>query len=288
MPELNTIYAQPGLPEGPRWREGHLWFSNMGQHKVVQLAEDGQIIREISSPGTPSGLGWLPDGRLLLVLMQEQRIVSINNGQLADYADLSSLASYHCNDMVLSHAGRAYVGNFGYPAFEGGQASHAELIMVPIDGQPRIVADGLAFPNGMAISPDAQTLLVAETLASRLTAFTIRENGELTDRRIWAEFDQRGLLDEVDWSRVLPDGITMDAEGALWIANPGADTSVLRVAEGGQILDRIDAEMGCYACMLGGPDGDTLFILGLDRSGEDDELGYIKKTKVTVPKAGLP
>lgn len=288
MPELKTIYAQIGLPEGPRWREGHLWVSNMGQDKVIQMAEDGQIIQETSCPCTPSGLGWLPDGRLLLVLMEEQRIVSIDNGRLVDYADLSSLASYHCNDMLVSEEGFAYVGNFGYPAFEGGQAKHAELILVPIDGQPRIVAKELAFPNGMVVGPDAQTLVVAESLASRLTAFTIQANGDLTNRRIWAQFDQLGLQDEIEWSRVLPDGITMDAEGAIWIANPGADSSVLRVGEGGQILDRIDVAMGCYACMLGGPEGNTLFILGLDRSGENDELGYIKKTKVTVPKAGLP
>jgi sugar lactone lactonase YvrE len=288
MSELKTLIQGLGFPEGPRWREGGLWFSDMGNNLIVKVNIEGEIEKTIQVPGTPSGLGWLPDGRLLIVLMEEKRIMAFGDNKITDYADLSQLASHHCNDMVVSRNGRAYVGNFGYAAFDGGEAKTAELIMVDNDASPKVVANELAFPNGVVIDEDNRTLVVAESLAARLTAFSINDKGDLYDRRVWAEFDQLGFQDDIDWGRILPDGITMDSEGGIWIASPAGEGGVLRVLEGGEITARVDAKMRCYACMLGGEEGKTLFILGTEEEDGNEPVGLIKMLDVGVSKRGLP
>src|SRR5262249_60114287 len=174
------------FPEGPRWHEGKLWFSDMHAHRVmtVDLAGRAEVVVEV--PNQPSGLGWLPDGRLLVVSMIDRRLLRLDPGGLAVAADLSALASFHCNDMVVDDRGRAYVGNFGFDLHAEAPFRPAELVLVPPDGPPRIVADDLAFPNGCVITPDGRTLVVGESGGARLTAVTIPGDGAARRRRVGA------------------------------------------------------------------------------------------------------
>lgn len=261
------------FPEGPRWREGKLWFSDMQAYRVmtVDLLGNAEIILEM--PGNPSGLGWLPDGRLLVVSMPDRRLLRLDADGLTEVADLSALASYTCNDMVVDKMGRAYVGNFGFDHINE-PMKPAEIILVAPDGDARIVADGLAFPNGTVITPDDQTLIVGETYGGCLTAFDIQPDGALTNRRVWADLGDG----------VFPDGICLDAEGAVWVASP-VGSEVLRVLEGGEVTRRIAVSTQAYACMLGGPDRRTLFIA---TSGQAAGSGCIEIIDVDVPGAGLP
>lgn len=235
--------------EGPRWRDGKLWFSDMHGHKVctVDLAGNLEVIVEVASQ--PSGLGWLPDGRLLIVSMLDRKVLVYSEGRLSQYADLSQLASYHCNDMVVAPSGHAYIGNFGFDLEDGSDAAPAELILVSPAGSATVVADDLSFPNGMVITADNKTLVVAETMAMRLTAFDIGQHGSLSNRRIWAELDG-----------AMPDGICLDEAGAIWVASPSSD-EVLRVVAGGEVSDRIKLDAHAIACALGGPDNRSLFML---------------------------
>ena len=240
--------------EGPRWRGGTLWWSDMHGKQVCRLASNGSIDRICEVPGRPSGLGWLPDGRLLVVSMTDRCVLRMEEGVgLVTHADLSALAPRRCNDMVVDRNGGAYVGNFGFELDGAEPIASTVLIRVEPDGSARVVADGLFFPNGMVITDDDRTLVVAETWRSRLTAFTIAPDGSLTDRRTWARFDRS----------VYPDGICLDAEGAIWVASP-TTSEVVRVREGGEILRRIETGRGAYACALGGPDGRTLFVCTAD------------------------
>ncbi len=261
------------FPEGPRWREGKLWFSDMQAYRVmtVDLLGNAEVVLEM--PGNPSGLGWLPDGRLLVVSMSDRRLLRLDPDGLTEVADLSALASYTCNDMVVDKKGRAYVGNFGFDHINE-PMKPAEIILVTPDGDARIVADGLAFPNGTVITPDDQTLIVGETYGGRLTAFDIQPDGALTNRRVWADLDDG----------VFPDGICLDAEGAVWVASP-VGSEVLRVLEGGEVPRRIAVSTQAYACMLGGPDRRTLFIA---TSGQVEGSGCIEIIEIDVPGAGLP
>src|SRR3989454_1919541 len=195
---------------GPRGRDGRLWVSDMRGQRVVSVTPDGIVEPIVEVPMQPSGLGWLPDGRLLVVSMTDRRLLRLDGGRLVVHADLSGLAPFHCHDMVVDAAGRAYVGNFGYD-YEAGQAFRpAVLALVHPDGRVEPAADDLAFPNGTVITPDGGTLIVAETFAHRLTAFTITPGGGLAGRRTWASLDEQ----------VYPDAICLDAEGAVWVASP--------------------------------------------------------------------
>lgn len=267
--------------EGPRWRQGRLWCSDMHQHRVVAVDLDGSVETICEVPNQPSGLGWLPDGRLLVVSMTDRRVLRLETtGELVVHADLSSLASWHCNDMVVDMNGRAYIGNFGFDILAAEPVpAPAELVAVEPDGSARLVADDLHFPNGAVITPD-DTLIVAETWGGRLTAFDIAANGDLSRRRVWA-----------DLAGGVPDGICLDAEGAVWYADPRHRAAV-RVAEGGAELDRVETEQGCYACMLGGPDRTTLFLLTAATSepvaAAETCSARVETTTVAVGGAGLP
>jgi sugar lactone lactonase YvrE len=247
--------------EGPRWHDGRLWFSDFYAHAVRTVDDTGRCETVVEVPGQPSGLGWLPDGRLLVVSMTDRRVLRLDDGHLALHADLSDLATFHCNDMLVDGAGRAYVGNFGFD-FERSVAERgvpatladptpAKLALVHPDGRVEIAADALAFPNGMAQTPDGSTLIVAESFGLRLTAFDIDHDGRLSNRRVWADLNAAG---------VGPDGICLDADGAVWVANAFAAEAV-RVAEGGDVLDRVQTTQTCFACALGGPDRTTLYCL---------------------------
>jgi sugar lactone lactonase YvrE len=269
------------FPEGPRWREGKLWFSDLHAHAVMTVDMEGRASRIVEVATRPSGLGWLPDGRLLVVSMTDRRLLRLDPGGLTPVADLSALASFDLNDMVVDSKGRAYVGNFGFDLFHKAPPKPAELIVVTPEGRASVVADGLSFPNGCVITPDGRTLIVGESFAARLTAFDIEENGSLANRRTWAALDEG----------VTPDGICLDAEGAVWLASP-LSGECLRVREGGAVTHRLRPPRAPYACMLGGPDGHTLFLATAETHDPEEakarRSGRVETLRVDVPHAGLP
>ncbi len=267
--------------EGPRWHGGRLWYSDMHRRVVETVTLDGDRETVCEVPNDPSGLGFLPDGRLLVVSMRDRRLLRLEtDGQLVEHADLGELASFHLNDMVVDSTGRAYVGNFGFDLHGGEPFAPAELIAVEPDGGARVVAEDMRFPNGSVITPDGSTLIVAQSAGSDLVAFTIEADGELGDRRVWA-----------DLGRGVPDGICLDADGAVWYADP-RNGDCVRVGEGGVELDRVETGRPCFACMLGGPERRHLFLLTADESSPDKTLdplsARIEVVEVAVAGAGLP
>jgi len=271
---LDTEIFLEGLkfPEGPRWRDEKLWFSDMDTRKVMTVDLKGNSETVIEMEDSPSGLGWLPDGTLLIVSMDDMRLLKLTPEGLKEVADLSSLATFKCNDMVVDKKGNAYVGNFGFD-YQNEKFKLAEIILVTPEGNTQIVADKLAFPNGTIITPDDKTLIVAETFASKLTAFDILDDGLLEERRIWANLKS-----------MVPDGICLDAEGGIWIASPGSG-KVFRVLEGGKVTHEVKVSSEAFACMLGGLDRRTLFVA---TSTSDRLEGRIEVVRVEIPGAGLP
>jgi sugar lactone lactonase YvrE len=286
-----TTILMDGLTfgEGPRWHEEKFYFSDFYSHKVFSLDMDGNSEVIVEVPAQPSGLGWMPDGTMLIVSMKDKKLLSFNNNTLSEVADLSNLAGFHCNDMVVDDQGNAYIGNFGFNTYSGEEIRPANLILVRPGEDPCLAADDLLFPNGTVITPDGKTLIVGETYAARLTAFDINQDATLSNRRVWADF----TLDADEGDIPLPDGMCLDVEGAIWVASPST-AEVIRVREGGVILDRIPVETNAYACMLGGEDLKTLFICTSNASGVDPESalreksGKIETIKVEVPGAGRP
>lgn len=277
--------------EGPRWRDGRLWFSDFYAHAVKSVSAAGDVRAEFEIDDQPSGLGWQPDGTMLIVSMTKRQVLRRTaDGTISVHADLGHIATYHCNDMVVDAAGGAYVGNFGFNLDEAIEsrgvesvlADHptAKLAYVSPDGQSRIAAEDMHFPNGPVITPDGKTLILGETLAGVLTAFDIGAGGDLSNRRVWAPTTPR-----------VPDGICLDAEGAIWVANPIAPECV-RIAKGGELKEVIETGAPCYACMLGGDDGKTLFMFtasGSDhRQASAETTGRIVVAQVDSPRAGRP
>ena len=286
-----TTILMDGLTfgEGPRWHEEKFYFSDFYSHKVFSLDMDGNSEVIVEVPAQPSGLGWMPDGTMLIVSMKDKKLLSFNKNTLSEVADLSNLAGFHCNDMVVDDQGNAYIGNFGFNTYSGEEIRPANLILVRPGEDPCLAADDLLFPNGTVITPDGKTLIVGETYAARLTAFDINQDATLSNRRVWADF----TLDADEGDIPMPDGMCLDAEGAIWVASPST-AEVIRVREGGVILDRISVETNAYACMLGGDDLKTLFICTSNASGVDPESALRKKSgkietiKVEVAGAGRP
>jgi sugar lactone lactonase YvrE len=285
MAELATVIEGLAFPEGPRWHDGRLFFSDQHAHQVLALAPDGAVEEIVRVEQQPSGLGWTPDGQLLIVSMIDRRLLRLDPGgsdgaRLVEVADLSALATFHCNDMVVSNDGRAYVGNFGFDLDAGERPRPTTIIAVHPDGTATTAADEMRFPNGSVITPDGRTLIVGETVAGCLTAFTIEPDGRLTDRRIWARLEG-----------ALPDGICLDAEGAIWLACP-LSRRCLRVAEGGEVLEEIATEQSAFACMLGGDDRRTLYICTSEMAAAAETVtkrpGRIRARRVDVAGAGLP
>ena len=256
-----TVASGFGFLEAPRWRDDRIWFSDFYTHRVRSAREDGSDMRtEALVTQQPSGLGWLPDGRMLVVSMLDRKILRREpDGTLATHADLRGYATGHVNDMVLDPEGRVYVGNFGFDLFSGATPTTASLHRVDTDGTVTEVADGLWFPNGAVLTRD-RVLIVDETFGNRCTAFDVTADGELVNRRIWAEFGPvPAESDPPPAAPVGPDGCCLDADGALWIAD-AIGNRLLRVTEGGDITDEIRPDSGgIYACALGGADGRTLF-----------------------------
>ncbi len=296
--------------DGARWREGRLWFSDFFAHAVKSVSLAGDLRTEFEIDDQPSGLGWMPDGSLLIVSMLKRQLLRRwPDGKIGVHADLSNIAIYSCNDLVVDARGRAYVGDFGFElfkefaarGFESVVADHptAMLACVAPDGSARVVARDLHFPNGSVITPNGKTLIVAETLAERLAAFDIEADGSLTNRRVWAQVSPRSphnsaraaVKSPPAVAHRLPDGIGLNADGHVWIANAGGPECVL-FAPGGKIIDVIHTDLPCFSCILGGDDGRTLFMLTAPTS---DPAVAIKSPKaklitttVRVPHAGLP
>ena len=267
--------------EGPRWRNGKLYFSDMHANTVYTVDGTGSLETVVRlNDDQPSGLGWLPDGRLLIVSMTERKLLVFDKTSLSVMADLSNLASCHCNDMVTDALGRSYVGNFGFDLHASETFKKAEIILVEPDGNCRIVAKELAFPNGTVITPDERTLIVAESMAASLTAFDINPDGSLSNRRLWAKLD-----------KAVPDGICLDSAGGIWVASPSSNEA-LRVEEGGKVTDRVAVATSAFACMLGGEHGKTLHILTSRNSDPEscarEQSGAIEITEVKHAGAGWP
>jgi sugar lactone lactonase YvrE len=278
--------------EGPRWHDGRLWLSDFYDHAVKTVGLDGMVDIVLEVANQPSGLGWLPDGRLLVVSMIDRRVLRLDPDGLVEHADLSSIATYHCNDMVVDATGRAFVGNFafdldGFISDRGIDAlfappgpPRASLARIDPDGAVHVAAEDLQFPNGSVVTPDGRTLIVAESLGRRLTAFDLGDDGTLSNRRVWADLGER-----------LPDGIALDAAGRVWVANPVAPECFL-VAEGGEVVDVVETDQPCFACMLGGQDGRQLFMLtaasSLAERASVERTGHVMVATVGTPHAGLP
>lgn len=276
--------------EGPRWHDGRLWFSDFYDHAVKSVDSSGKVRIEHRLDDQPSGLGWLPDGRLLVVSMQNLQLLRHEGDAFVVHADLSHLARHMCNDMVVDGTGRAWVGNFGFDldrevdrrGVDSVLADHpaTNLVRVDPDGSVHLASPDMHFPNGSVVTADGKTLIVAETLSLCLTAFDITADGSLVNRRVWADVGLRA-----------PDGICLDENGNVWVANALAPECVL-VAPGGEILAAVETSQNCYACMLGGDDGRDLYLVTACDSdhatASAQRSGKIEKTRVDTAAAGWP
>jgi sugar lactone lactonase YvrE len=276
-----TVLEGLAFPECPRWHGGALYFSDMHDGVVWRLSPADTAEKVLELPTFPGGLGWLPDGTLQVVSMLDRRLLRLTPQGLVEIADLRPFASYPTNDMVVDNGGRAYIGNFGFDLNAGEAQRPTVLLSVDAGGKVRVAASDLVFPNGIVITPDGKTLIVAETFAARLTAFDIQADGALANRRVFAPLE--GLL---------PDGICLDEEGAVWVTCPGGHR-IVRVREGGQIADNIALpDRDSYACMLGGSHRRDLYICTarhhLPERTKVLRSGRIERVRVQVPGAGLP
>jgi sugar lactone lactonase YvrE len=246
---FTEIVAGLAFPESARWHDGELYFAEKRAERVRAWSPAAGVRDVATVPGQPGGIGWDADGRLLVVSAAERVLLRQDAEGMVRVADLTDHTVSRANDMVVDSAGRAYVGHFGYDLLGGGTPAAASLVLVDTDGSLSTVADDLHFPNGCVLSPDGATMILAETAANRLTAFSVSAEGRLDDRRTFAEVD--GFF---------PDGIALDAEGAVWAADP-VGRRVARVRDGGKITDELStAPNGAFACALGGADGRTLFV----------------------------
>ena len=242
------------FPECPRWHDGRLWFSDMHDRKVWAMSQQGQSELICEVPGQPAGLGWLPDGTLQVVSMTDRLLLRLERGKLEEIADLSQFFKYNANDMTTDAMGRAYIGNFGFDLDGGGEPTSTSMVCVDPDGDAWVVIEGLLFPNGAVITPD-NVLIVAESFGQRLSAYDINEDGSLANPRVWSDLRPN-----------VPDGMCLDAEGGIWVADP-VKKGVMRVLEGGVITNWVSTgERGAYACALGGADGHTLYICTAESS----------------------
>ena len=287
--ELSVLLEGGGFFEGPRWHDGRWFVSDFQEHHVLAVRVDGEVEEVMTGvEGQPSGLGWMPDGSLLVVSMLDKRILrQLADGSVVEHADLSDLCPGHTNDMVVDLFGRAYVGNLGFDIHDWDPEKGAPptvLVRVDPDGTPTVVAEELHVPNGSVITPDGGTLIVGEATAARYTAFTIQDDGSLSDRRLWGQLPPEPPAG--------PDGCTLDAEGHIWMADPSGGPC-RRLAPGAETVDQIQPPDGMtiFACMLGGDDGRTLLLCAAAPnawSGKPEGTAVLLTTTVEVPHAGLP
>ena len=276
MPELPILMNGLAFPESPRWHDDRLFFSDWGAHEVIAVDLEGKSEVIARVPSFPMCIDRLPDGRLLIVSANDGLLLRREpDSSLVTHADLTGLAHHAWNDIVVDGRGNAYVNNIGFD-FPGGEFGPGILALVTLDGAVRQVADGVAFPNGMVVTPDNSTLVLAESYGNRLTAFDIAADGSLSNRRLWADL-QDGA----------PDGICLDAEGAIWYGDV-PNKRCVRVREGGEMLQTIDLDRGCFACALGGADGKMLFLTANDWRGPADMTGGERMGQVLTAEAPAP
>jgi sugar lactone lactonase YvrE len=279
--ELHVLMTGIAFGESPRWHEGRLWFCDWGAQELIAVDLEGKSEVMARVPSFPFCIDWLRDGRLLIVSAAERRLIRRElDGSMVTHADLSRLSHHPWNDIVVDGRGNAYVGNIGFD-FPAGEFAPGILALVTPDGAARQVADGLAFPNGLVVTPDNSTLILAESYANALTAFDIATDGSLSNRRLWAGLD-----------RGAPDGICIDAENAVWYADV-PNRRCVRVREGGEVVQTIELDRGCFACMLGGTDGKTLFMVAREWRGpasmaDQGRTGQLLTVRVPTPGAGWP
>jgi sugar lactone lactonase YvrE len=283
MPEPQILMTGIAFGESPRWRDGRLWFSDWAAHEVLAVDLDGksEVIVRVDFPSIPMCIDRLPDGRLLLVSPSDGLLVRREpDGSLVPHADLSGIGRGF-NEIVVDGRGNIYVNGGGFDLMAGEEFAPGVVVLVTADGSVRQVADGIAFGNGMAVTPDNSTLIVAESYGKRLTAFDIAADGDLSNRRVWAD-----LGDGV------PDGICLDAENAVWYSDV-PHKRCTRVREGGEVLQTVTLDRGCFACMLGGPDRRTLFLVAREWRGpagitDGSRTGQILTIPAPAPGAGWP
>ena len=296
MREISTVLSDLSYLECPRWHEGRIWVSDFYTHQVLSAREDGTDLRhEAEVPGQPSGLGWLPDGRLLVVSQHDSRLLRREpDGSLVTHADLSTHVTGEPNDMVVDQQGRAFVGNFGFDLFGGAPIAPTAVLRVDPDGTVTQLADDLWFPNGSVITDDG-VYIVSETFGNRLSAFDVQADGSLANRRVWASFGELPTTSDLTAAlgqlSVAPDGCGLDAEGAIWVAD-ALHGRVLRIREGGDVLEELPVGTGVFACILGGHDGRTLFMCAapdFDRTARSAAReAELRAVRVEVPHAGRP
>jgi sugar lactone lactonase YvrE len=281
VPELQTLMTGIVFGESPRWHDDRLWFSDWGAQEIIAVDLEGKSEVIVRMPSFPFCIDWLPDGRLLIVSAHDRLLLRREpEGSLVTHTDLSSLSDHPWNDIVVDGRSHAYIGNIGFD-FPGGEFAPGTLALVTPDGSARQVADSLAFPNGIVVTPDNSTLILAESYANRLTAFDIAADGSLSNQRVWADLDGG-----------VPDGICLDAEGAVWYGDV-PNKRCVRVREGGEVLQTIDLDRGCFACMLGGGDRRTLFLVvrewgGMESTAEEARTGQVLTAPAPAPGAGWP
>jgi sugar lactone lactonase YvrE len=284
-PEVHTLLTGIAFGESPRWHDARLWFSDWGAQEVVavDLAGTSEVIVRVRFPAFPMCIDWLPDGRLLIVSARDGLLLRREpDGSLVTHADLSGLSGpgHPWNEIVVDGRGNAYINNQGFE-FPGGEFAPGTIALLTPDGSARQAADGIAFPNGMAVTPDNQTLIIAESYGNKLTAFDIAADGSLSNRRVWADLDGG-----------VPDGICLDAEHAIWYGDV-PNKRCVRVREGGEVLQTIDLDRGCFACMLGGVDRRTLFLVatewrGTEHMAEGTRTGQVLAVAASTPGTGWP
>jgi len=296
MPELQILMTGLAFPESPRWHDDRLWFSDWGTQEVVAVDLDGKseaIVRvPTARPETRLNLGgggqgpfsidWLPDGRLLIVSGRDRLLLRRElDGSLATHADLTRLSDHPWNEITMDGRGNAYINGSGFDFVAGEKFAPGVVALVTSDGSARQVADGIAFPNGMAVTPDNSTLIVAESYGKRLTAFDIAADGSVSNRRVWADLDGG-----------VPDGICIDADNAVWYGDV-PNKRCVRVREGGELLQTINLDRGCFACTLGGADGRKLFLLATEwrrpaKTADPAGTGQVLMVEAPAPAVGWP
>ena len=281
--KLRLLLEGGAFFEGPRWHDDRWWVSDFYRHGVFAVDTEGGEDEVMTVVGQPSGLGWLPDGSLLVVSMKDRRLLRRSpSGEVSVHAEVGGFCGGPLNDLVVDSRGRAFVGNFGFDLMSRAEATAPGLVRVDADGSATLAAEDLLFPNGTVVTDDGRTLIVGETYGRRYVAFTIEDDGSLADRRVWAEVPT-----------IAPDGCTLDAEGHIWSADARGGRAC-RLAQGGAIVEEIEAPDGLqfFACMLGGVDGRTLLLCAApdfsERRRSQARDAVLLTTRVDVPHAGLP
>ncbi|MBS1883631.1 MAG: SMP-30/gluconolactonase/LRE family protein [Actinobacteria bacterium] len=289
--DVEVLIEGRSFLEGPRWHDGRLYLSDFFGLEVLAIAPGGEPEVVCDVPQQPSGLGFDPEGRLLVVSMLDRRLLRLEDGELVELGELSRLAAFPANDMTVDGQGRAYVGNFGWNYGVDDEIEAADLVRIDPDGTTSLAAAGVVFPNGCVVTPDGGTLLLSETFAGRISAWDVAADGTLANRRVWADLapgcEWRTVPEAVASGLPLPDGIALDAEGALWIGD-AAGSGALRVAEGGEILDTVPTgELSAYAVALGGEDRRTLYMCTspplLQTDPSVDHRASLRAYRVDVP-----